>query len=139
MPLQQKTPDVDLIPSAWVEDALQNICDYAYLGSSPLANLKQVEPLLKSDQATHLDRGKAVYQSISGAVEKLRPETEMPKASIPREWYSYIILHDAYFNGLPNRDIILKLYISEGTFHRTRRSALRAVTRVLCEIEIAQS
>jgi hypothetical protein len=139
MPLQQQTPTVDLIPPAWVEDALQNICDYAYLGIGPLANLKQVESLLKDAQATHVDRGKAVNQSISSAVEKLRPEGQMPKTPIPREWFSYLILHDAYFIGLPNRDILLKLYISEGTFHRTRRSALRAVTRVLCEIETTQS
>jgi hypothetical protein len=139
MPLQQKMPTVDLIPPAWVEDALQNICDYAYLGNSPLANLKQVETQLQNEQATHLDRGKAVYQAISSAVEKLRPDGATPKTPVPREWFSYLILHDAYFIGLPNRDILLKLYISEGTFHRTRRSALRAVTRVLCEIETAQS
>jgi hypothetical protein len=30
---------------------------------------------------------------------------------------------------------MMKLYISEGTFNRTRRSALRCVARVLNEIE----
>lgn len=139
MPLQQKTTNVELIPTAWVEDALQNISDYAYLGNGPLANLRQVETQLANEQTTHLDRGKAVYQAISSAVEKLRPDGATPKTPVPREWFSYLILHDAYFIGLPNRDILLKLYISEGTFHRTRRSALRAVTRVLCEIETAQS
>jgi hypothetical protein len=68
-------------------------------------------------------------------VEKLRPTADLPKEPIPREWYPYLILHDAYFEGLPNRDIISKLYVSDGTFHRTRRSALRSVTRVLSELE----
>lgn len=137
LPLQQNTPNVDLIPNAWVEDALQNYCDHAYLGDSPLANLKQVRVLLNGPSLTHLDLGKAVCQVVSAAVEKLRPGSAIPSTPIPREWYPYLILHDAYFDGLPNRDIISKLYISEGTFHRTRRSAIRSVTRVLSELETA--
>jgi hypothetical protein len=83
--------------------------------------------------------GKAVRQVLSEAVEKLRPGPAVLAEPIPREWFPYFILHDAYFNGLPNRDITLKLYISEGTFHRTRRSALRSVTRVLSELESAMN
>jgi hypothetical protein len=135
LPLGQNTPNTDLIPSAWVEDALQNVCDCAYLGDSPLVNLKQVGALLNGKSLTHIDKGKAVYQVVSAAVEKLRPEPAAPKDPVPRAWYPYMILHDAYFEGLPNRDILLKLYISEATFHRTRRSAIRSVTRVLSELE----
>ena len=51
----------------------------------------------------------------------------------PREWHSYIILHDAYVEDVPNRDIMSQLYVSEGTFHRQRRKALRAVARSLLE------
>jgi hypothetical protein len=135
LPLQQSSPAIDLIPNAWVEDALQNVCDYAYLGDSPLVNLKQVRALQNNTSVTHLDLGKSVHQVLSEAVGKLRPGPSLPTSPIPRDWHPYIILHDAYFNGLPNREITLKLYISEGTFHRTRRSALRAVARVLSEIE----
>jgi hypothetical protein len=139
LPLQEKTISSDLIPSAWVEDALHNIYDYAYLGDSPLIHLKQVGALLDGGNQTHLDTGKAVYQVVSNAVEKLKPGSTSPAEPISREWYPYIILHDAYFEGLPNRDIILKLYISDGTFHRTRRSAIRSVTRVLSELETVQA
>jgi hypothetical protein len=138
LPLPVESPAPDLIPSAWVEEALKNIYDYAYLGDSPLAGLKQVEVLLNGINPTYLDVGKAVYLVVSLAVEKLRPESADPSEPIPREWHPYFILHDAYFDGLPNRDITSKLYISDGTFHRTRRSAIRAVTRVLSELEIAQ-
>jgi DNA-binding CsgD family transcriptional regulator len=48
-------------------------------------------------------------------------------------WYSYIVLHDAYVEGVPNREIMARLYISEGTFNRTRRIALRALARLLIE------
>jgi hypothetical protein len=139
LPLKQKASPADLIPATWVEDALQNIYDYAYLGDCPLAQLKQVRLLLDSAATTHLDAGKAVYQVVSTAVEKLRPASAVPPAPIPREWHPYLILHDAYFDGLPNRDITSKLYVSEGTFHRTRRSAVRSVARVLSELETIQS
>ena len=135
LPLRHMDSNSELIPTGWVEDALQNIYDYSYLGDCPLVNLKQVQLLLPASTVTYLDKGKAVYQVVSDAVEKLRPASAQPAKPIPREWYPYLILHDAYFEGLPNRDIFLKLYISEGTFHRTRRSALRSVTRVLTELE----
>jgi len=138
LPLQVKTQPTTVIPSLWVEDALHNIFDYAYLGDSPLVSLKQVGVLLNGTDPTHLDTGKAVYQVVSNAVEKLKPGSTLPSEPIPREWHPYLILHDAYFEGLPNRDILLKLYISEGTFHRTRRSAIRSVTRVLSELEGVQ-
>jgi hypothetical protein len=139
LPLQQIEQAAGLIPTAWVEDAMQNLFDYAYLGDSPLINLHQVKALLDGSTPTHLDKGKAVYRVINEAIERLRPASAVPSHPIPREWYPYLILHDAYFNGLPNRDIISKLYISEGTFHRTRRSAIRSVTRVLSELESVQS
>jgi hypothetical protein len=34
-----------------------------------------------------------------------------------------------------NRDIMGKLYISEGTFNRTRRTAIRSLARTLAEME----
>ena len=52
---------------------------------------------------------------------------------VPREWHSYVVLHDAYWERIPNQDIMSKLYISEGTFHRTRRAAVRSVARALLE------
>jgi len=67
------------------------------------------------------------------AIEVLRPAQICPKKPIPREWYSYMVLHDAYREGIPNSEIMSKLYISEGTFHRTRRAAVRSVARVLLE------
>ncbi len=137
IPLETDASETELVPVQWVEDALQNMYDYAYLGGSPLANLKQVQALLPSQSITHLDKGKAVYQVLSLAVEKLRPMANLPSGPISRKWFPYIILHDAYFEGSPNRDIIARLYISEGTFNRTRRSALRSVAQVLSELEAA--
>jgi hypothetical protein len=79
-----------------------------------------------------------VYEVLEEAVMKLRPEVDYPGDPAPREWHAFIILHGAYFENKLNRDIMSQLYISEGTFNRTRRAALRTVSRVLAEMEAAQ-
>jgi hypothetical protein len=120
-----------------VEKALRNLSDFAYLGEHLLATTKLVKARLPAETVTHLEHGKAVYTLLAEAVEKLRPDGKLPGDLPPREWYTYLILQQAYFEHIPNRDIMARLYISEGTFNRTRRAALRAVTRTLEEMEAA--
>ena len=120
-----------------VEEALRNLYDYAFLSDCTLAKLKQVQFASSNSGHTHLDRGKFVYQMILDALEKLRPPGEMPREPIPRQWYPYLILRNAYLENKPNNEIMMRLYISEGTFNRTRRAAIRSLTRVLSEMEIA--
>jgi hypothetical protein len=122
-----------------VEDALRNIFDFSHLGDSPLAELKLVHLELAEGAVTHIDLGKALNSTMTVAVEKLRPAEGNPGEPVPREWYPYLILHCAYFEDKLNRDIMSQLYISEGTFNRTRRSAIRSVTRILEEMEAAMS
>jgi hypothetical protein len=69
-------------------------------------------------------------------IEKLRPPGPRPKP-LTREWEQYTIVHDAYVLGELNRDIMNKLYISESSFNRARRRAVRGVTRAVEEIERA--
>jgi hypothetical protein len=121
-----------------VEDILRNIFDYAFLGDSVFSELRLIRDRLPEGATTHLDRGKVVYDVIEEAVNKLRPTDEYPGEPVPREWYSFLILYGAYFENKLNRDIMSQLYISEGTFSRTRRSAIRTVARVLVEMETAQ-
>ena len=120
-----------------VEDALRNLYDYAHLGDSPLGKLKIVSLEMNPGETTHIDRGKAVNQIMSATIEKLRPGEDLPPEPLPREWHSYTILHGAYIEDRLNRDIMGQLYISEGTFNRTRRSAIRSVRRMLEEMEAA--
>ena len=112
-----------------VEQGLRHLSEYAWLGQSELAAELLVEG------ANHIQRGKAVRAALLGAIESLRPAAALPNGAhcMPREWHSYTILYDAYVEDVPNRDIMSRLYISEGTFHRRRREALRAVARALLE------
>jgi hypothetical protein len=120
-----------------VEDALRHLFDYAHLGDTTLVELKLVRRKLPASEVTHIDQGKAVHAVVTGVVEKLRPDGEPASNPPPREWYPYLILNLAYLEDCPNRDIMSRLYISEGTFNRTRRSGIRSVTRMLEEMEAA--
>jgi hypothetical protein len=126
-----------------VEDGLRQLHDYAHLGEHDLAQLRIVQARLTQRKdgtaITFLDRGKALSETLTDAVNELRPDTPLPKGVQvpPREWHLYIILHDSYVEGETNRDVMSKLYISEGTFNRTRRRALRAVAKSLAEMEAA--
>ena len=123
-----------------VEDALRRLHDYSYLGEHNLAQLQVVALSLEGREegfVTHLDRGRALSEVLVQALNKLRPEREdLDRYEVPsREWYPFLVLHDAYVEGKLNRDIMSWLYISEGTFNRTRRRALRGVSKALQEME----
>jgi hypothetical protein len=123
------------VPLESVEAALRNIFDYSYLADTSLAKLKLVDARLPAGSLTHLERGKAVHQIMVEAIDKLCPDSEVPRSPPSREWYPYLILHDAYLEEVSNREIMLRLYISEGTFNRTRRAAIRSLARALGEME----
>ncbi len=84
---------------------------------------------------TCIDRGKALSQVLAEAVYKLKPAPVEPDGMLPRSWHPFIILRDAYLDGKPNLGIMTRLYISESTFNRTRRSAIQAVARIVEEME----
>ena len=125
------------IPVETVEDALRNLYDYAFLADTCLAKLNLVDRRLSRAQVTHLERGKVVHEILLEAIDKLRPAANSPHNPPPREWYPYLILQQAYIEDLSNRDIMQRMYISEGTFNRTRRSAIRSLARALGEMETA--
>jgi hypothetical protein len=120
-----------------VDFALRNIYDFTFLADSPLAELDIVRRRLAGEKKNYVERGKAVQAVVLAALEKMRPSPEVPPEPAPREWYPYVILHEAYVAEIQNREIMNKLYISEGTFNRTRRTAITSLARVLAEMEKA--
>ena len=117
--------DVDFVKT--VEEALRHLPDTITLGQSPLA------VMLGIDANTHIERGKALQQLLMDSIELLKPSNERPPEPLPRIWYNHAVLHDAYVEGVQNREIMARLYISEGTFNRTRRNAIRGLARLLVE------
>ena len=118
-------PDSEFIKM--VEEALRHWHDCIELGQSPLAEWAKVEG------GSHVERGKQLQQLLNDSIESLRPADKRPPEPLPRTWYNYAVLHDAYVEGAQNREIMARLYISEGTFNRTRRNAIRGLARLLVE------
>lgn len=118
-----------------VEDALRHLGDFSHLGDSPLIDLRLAQRKGISDQTTHVERGKVVRKLLLEMLAKLRPAGGDPGDPPSQEWHMYMILYQAYVLDIPNRDIMSSLYISEGTFNRTRRAAVQAVTRMIIEME----
>lgn len=123
------------IPVNVMENALRNLFDYSYLADTPVAEMELVRQRVAGGKKTHLERGKTVQAVVLEALEQLKPAGDVPRDPPPREWYPYIILYDAYVNGKQNRDVMSRLYISEGTFNRTRRAAISSLARALVEME----
>lgn len=113
-----------------VEDGLRHLSDYTALGQSPLADLLGVQA------GSQVERGRALQEAVMEAIELLRPAEKRPPEPLPRVWYNHAVLHDAYVEGVPNREIMARLYISEGTFNRTRRNAIRGLARLLMEKQL---
>lgn len=124
----------------WVEEGLRHLHDVAYLGQHPLAQLRAVDARVSPSAGvvvTHLERGQAVRQLLEELIERLRPPGKPPVEPYPAEWRLYTALYDAYVEGLPNREIMSRLYIGEGTFHRARRQGLESLAEALIELEQA--
>lgn len=123
------------IPVNIVENALRNLFDFEYLADTPLAEMELVRKRMAGEKKTYVERGKTIQAVMLEALDQLKPAGDIPRDPPSRAWYSYIILHDAYVKEVQNRDVMSKLYISEGTFNRTRRTAIRSLARTLAEME----
>jgi GAF domain-containing protein len=125
-----------------VEECLRRLHDFSFLGDHRLAGLQVVGARLSSrggEVITHIERGKALNAILVEALDRLRPAARDPGGprSPAREWHQFIILYDAYVSEQLTRDIMGRLNISEPTFHRTRRRAIRGVAKALREMEAA--
>jgi uncharacterized membrane protein YuzA (DUF378 family) len=118
-------PDADFIKI--VEEGLRHLSDTITLGQSSLADRMAIKG------GSHIERGKGLQQLLIDSIESLRPAEKRPPEPLPRAWYNHAVLYDAYVEGVPNREIMARLYISEGTFNRTRRNAIRGLARLLVE------
>ena len=118
-------PDEEFIKL--VEEALRHLPDAIALGESALADKMPIRA------ESHMERGRRLQEILRVSIDSLKPADKRPPEPLPRVWYNHAVLHDAYVEGVPNREIMARLYISEGTFNRTRRNAIRGLARLLHE------
>ena len=118
------------------EDALRRLYDFLYLSEHPFNNFSIVKRQIKlaaPTTITFLERAKALNRVLVQTFEHLAPYGAEPNRERipPREWHCFLILRDSYVRCEANRSIMCRLQISEGTFHRTRRRALRMLAQAL--------
>ena|SRR5437762_3171958 len=117
-----------------VEEALEHLWDYSYLGAHPLASRPFTRSYLANGKGreTHIDRGMALSRLLQDAIQKLKA-LQLRKPSSEARLYD--ILYQAYVEGEKNPDVARRLDISERTFYRERRRAIVVLTSVLAEME----
>ncbi len=120
------TPDLRVL----VESALRHLNDLPTLTRHPLLGRAQLVDRPAVERASLL-RGDLIQ-----AIERLRPSGARPdpgSSSGPGGWLHYLVLHEAYVQGRPNKQIMQRYCVSESTFHRARRSAVDTIALDLHE------
>lgn len=107
-----------------VEGALRRLNDLPALSEHPLIGS------ITTEGGTSLGRAAALRNDLAQAVERLAPEGTRPAlgAAAGRSgWLHHLVLYEAYIDGRPNKQIMQRYQLSEGTFHRARRRAIDAI------------
>ncbi len=85
---------------------------------------------------TDIDRGRALWNLIQEAIERLRPTNTKPEPT--PAWRLYAIAEGLYIQGKSTKAIATELGISPRTFYRERRAAVEALVTVVWQIEKQQ-
>ena len=122
---------VDLEPL--VSSALRRLNDLPALSRHPL--LAALGDFVSGPTA--LDRAVKLRGELIQAIERLRPPDEaLPKPGVSAGaggWMHYVVLREAYVDGLPNRDIMQRYWIGEGSFYRAREAAIKTIAMDLAQ------
>ncbi len=118
-----------------VEGALRHLNDLPALSQHPLLYLL---PATAPGEGTPLERAARLRREQEQAIGRLRPSgtgrAPAPgSATGPGGWLHYLVLHEAYVEGRPNKQIMQRYCLSEGTFHRARRRAIDALAADLSQ------
>lgn len=105
---------------------MRRLNDLPGLSQHPLKNYL----LTPANPVTDLEHAALLRRELEQAIEQLRPPgpRPMPGTSAGTSgWLQYLVLHEAYVEGRPNKQIMQRYHLSEGTFPRARRRAIDAL------------
>jgi hypothetical protein len=123
----ESVPDLRLL----MEGALRHVNDLPALSGHPL-----LDALIPTSHGTTLQRAVLLRGELEAAISRLRPPGPRPSpggSAGPGGWVHYLVLHEAYIEGRPNKQIMQRWLLSGSTFHRVRRRALDALADELGE------
>ena len=78
----------------------------------------------------------SLREALTQAIGRLRPQGPRPNPGpqgAQGGWLHYLVLQEAYVEGRPNKQIMQRYHLSEGTFHRARRRAIDVLAADLAE------
>src|SRR5262249_15999726 len=78
---------------------------------------------------TPLEQARALREILTSAIDRLKPNglgNDRVASAL-----QFNILYEEYFKGTPNKQIMRRLDLSEGTFHRQRRAGIRILAEDL--------
>jgi hypothetical protein len=121
-----------------VEGALRRLNDLPALSENPLLERlpEAAGPARRSTPAPVLERAAGLREALTQAIGRLRPQGPRPNPGpqgAQGGWLHYLVLQEAYVEGRPNKQIMQRYYLSEGTFHRARRRAIDVLAADLAE------
>jgi hypothetical protein len=118
-----------------VESALRRLNDVPALSRHRLVG---ATPSTRAPTGSRIDAGNQLRRDLVEAIDHLRPEATGPGPAtrsnpVGGAWLHFLVLHEAYVQGRPNKQIMQRYALSESTFHRVRRRAVDAVATELHE------
>jgi hypothetical protein len=115
------------------EEALRRLNNPALLATSglvarlPLTVAAALERGSADGDASPLEQARGLRLALEASIERLKPSPRDGDPPGEFELLQYSILHEEYVRGRPNNQIMARLSIGEGTFHRYRRQGIRAL------------
>jgi hypothetical protein len=115
------------------EEALRRLNNPALLAASglvarlPLTVAAALERGATEGAASPLEQARGLRLALEASIERLKPSPRDGDPPSEFELLQYSILHEEYVRGRPNNQIMARLSIGEGTFHRYRRQGIRAL------------
>lgn len=91
------------------------------------------ELIAEGSLVTDIDRGRALWELLEEAIDRLRPANREPEPT--PAWRLHSIAQGIYVQGKPAKEMAAELGISSRTLHRERRAAVEALATVVWQIE----
>jgi hypothetical protein len=115
------------------EEALRRLNNPALLAASgliarlPLTVAAALERGAAEGAPSPLEQARGLRLALEASIERLKPGPRNGDPPGEFELLQYSIIHEEYVRGRPNNQIMARLSIGEGTFHRYRRQGIRAL------------
>ena len=116
-----------------LEDLADTIASVVHIARLQERSVQQIDALLIEVREREQELQGSMREMLAAGSEPSIQGEQSETISLLEDALRH--LHDCYVEGKLTREVMNELYISEGTFNRSRRRAVRGLTRALSEME----